>query len=64
MRVLFKRRRALYSALPDARRFFAALDTVQRAIRARRALTLTLFLTRTLTLTLTLPLTETVVVSM
>ena len=42
MRVLFKRRRALYSALPDARRFFTALDTVQRAIRARRALARTL----------------------
>ena len=36
-RVLFKRRRALYSSLPDARRFFAALITVQSAIRARRA---------------------------
>jgi len=36
-RVLFKRRRALYSALPDARRFFTSLNIVQRAIRAKRA---------------------------
>ena len=36
-RVLFKRRRALYSSLPDARQFFTALSCVQRAIRARRA---------------------------